>query len=220
MNRPELIIFDMDGLMFDTEQIAFQTWRQAAANAGYKIDLELFKRILGVKIQRTEEIFMEHFGPQFSFDEIMRERYQLTDEWIERQGVPLKTGLVDLLAYLTRLNIKKAVATSTDRDKAETLIKKARIFDYFDYIICGSDVTHSKPNPEIFLKAAEKLGCHPANCMVLEDSNLGIMAASRAKMTPVMIPDLADPDAESKKLIFAQFNTLSDFQAYLEKTIK
>ena len=218
MIRPELVIFDMDGLMFDTERVAFQTWHQAADDAGYKYDFSLFRETLGVRIQRTEEILMAHFGPQFPFSSIMNEQAVLADQWYALIGVPLKSGLVELLEYLTRQKIKKAVATSTYRDKGEHLIQKAGVFGYFDTIVYGSDVTNSKPHPEIFLKAAERLSCQPENCIVLEDSNLGILAAHLAGMMPVMIPDLVEPDNETKRLVFAQFRSLKEFQAELEQT--
>lgn len=219
IQRLELVIFDMDGLMFDTEQIAFRTWQQAAANAGFALDEATFRLTLGVKIQRTREIYGEHFGPAFDFDAIMKDRYEITDRWIQRDGVPLKLGLVDLLADLQQANVKTAVATSTDRDKAEALIKKAGVYDYFNYIICGNDVTHSKPDPEIFLTAAARLGCQPENCIVLEDSPLGIQAAYRAQMVPVMIPDMVSPTESIRQLIAAEFTSLAAFRLYLAETL-
>ncbi|MDP4143558.1 MAG: HAD family phosphatase [Bacillota bacterium] len=211
------IIFDMDGLMFDTERLSFASWRQAAGKYGYEIEEEILKKTLGTNLIRTKEIYIQHFGQQFPIDEIVKDRFEIAEQHIIENGVSVKEGLYVLLDYLNSLDIKKAVATSTSRERATNLIKMANVYEHFDYIICGDEIEQGKPHPEIFLKAAEKLGCLPENCMVLEDSQTGILAAYRAGMMPVMIPDLKEPDEETQKLLFRQMKNLSEVKLFLEE---
>lgn len=216
MAKLELVIFDMDGLMFDTERIAFTSWKKAASEYGYEIDRELFIMTLGVNLEGTKEIFVKHFGEKFPIDSIKNERFKIAENIIKEDGVPVKKGLYELLNYLKEVNIKRAVATSTNRERAVSLLKKAGIDKCFDYVICGDDIKHSKPHPEIFLKAAEKLGCLPQHCIVLEDSEAGIISANRAKMVPIMVPDMKEPDEEIKKIIYKQLKSLYDVKLFIE----
>lgn len=217
MKEIKLIIFDMDGLMFDTEKIAFTSWKKAASYYNYEFDNEIFMKTLGSNYKRTKEIFLNYFGEQFPFDVIINKGIEIAEDLIKINGVPIKSGLVELLNSLKNLKLKKAVATSTSRNRALALLKKAGVDEYFDYVLCGDEIEKSKPNPEIFLKTADKLECLPENCLVLEDSEVGIKAAYNAGMLPIMIPDMKEPDQELKKLTFKQFNSLHDVKVFLEK---
>ena len=188
----------MDGLMFDTERIAFMAWRTAASQYGFEITEQIFKETLGVNIVLTGEIFMKYFGESFPIDIIKKERFKIAEDYVNLNGVTVKNGLYELLDYLKISNIKMAVATSTGRARAMRLLKMAGIDMNFNYVICGDEIINSKPDPEIFLKVAEKLGCTENRCLVLEDSEAGIMAAHKAGMLPVMIPDMKEPSEEVK----------------------
>lgn len=216
MKKADLIIFDMDGLMFDTEKIAFISWKKAADNYGYDIDEEIFKKTIGVNLKRTIEIYMEHFGERFPVDAIKDERFEVAENLISLNGVPVKAGLYELLEYLKGTDVKMAVATSTSRQRATALLKMAGIDTHFDYVLCGDEIVNSKPHPEIFLKVSEKLCCMPENCIVLEDSEVGIMAAHKAGMVPIMIPDMKEPEEEVKKLTYKQLGSLHEVMAVLE----
>jgi HAD superfamily hydrolase (TIGR01509 family) len=216
MKELQLIIFDMDGLMFDTERIAFISWKIAASDYGYEVDEEIFKKTVGVNLKGTTEIFLKYFGKDFPIESIINERFKRAEDLIKLNGVPVKNGLYDLLEYLNEINIKKAVATSTSRERAATLLKMAGIEKCFDYVICGDEIKYSKPDPEIFLKVAEKLDCLPENCLVLEDSDVGIEAASRAGMLPVMIPDMKEPEDSIKRLTYKIFDTLHEVKTWME----
>jgi HAD superfamily hydrolase (TIGR01509 family) len=213
----ELIIFDMDGLMFDTEKISFVSWRQSAVQYGYEIDDEIFRKTIGANLIRTKEIYLNHFGNNFPIEEIINDRSRIAEEIVKSKGVPVKKGLYDLLDYLKQSNIKKAVATSTSRKRALNLLRMANIDKYFDYILCGDEIEKSKPDPEIFLKVSDKLACSPEKCLVLEDSEAGITAAYIAGMLPIMIPDIKEPDDETKALIFKKMNSLMDVKYFLEE---
>ncbi|HYF81560.1 MAG TPA: HAD family phosphatase [Clostridia bacterium] len=216
MKKVELIIFDMDGLMFDTEKISFISWKKAAHKYDYEIDEEIFKKTIGANLNRTIEIYLAHFGERFPIDAIRDERFKVAENLINLNGVPVKKGLYELLNYLKETDIKIAVATSTSRQRAMTLLKMVGIDMHFDYVLCGDEIEHSKPHPEIFLKVSERLCCLPENCIVLEDSEVGIIAANRAGMIPIMIPDMKEPEEEIKKLIYKQLDSLHDVKTILE----
>lgn len=213
----ELIIFDMDGLMFDTEKISFISWRDAAARYGYQIDDEMFRKTIGANLISTKDIYFKHFGSSFPIEEIISERVRISDEIIRLNGVPIKKGLYELLDYFSQSNIKKAVATSTSRKRAMNLLKLAGIDGRFDYVLCGDEIEKSKPDPEIFLKVSDKLGCSPKKCLVLEDSEVGIEAAYKAGMFPIMIPDMKEPNELTKTLIFKKLDNLLDVKYFLEE---
>ena len=213
----ELIIFDMDGLMFDTEKISFVSWRQAAVQYGYQIDDEIFQTTIGANLSRTKEIYLNHFGNSFPIKEIINDRSRIAEEIIKSKGVPIKKGLYDLLDYLNQSTIKKAVATSTSRKRALDLLKMANIDKCFDYILCGDEIERSKPDPEIYIKVSDKLACSPEKCLVLEDSETGITAAYLAGMLPIMIPDMKEPDDKIQSLLFKKMNSLLDVKYFLEE---
>lgn len=216
MNRPELIIFDMDGLMFDTEMLSFISSKQAVGMYGYDIDSEFYIKTIGSTEERTKEIYYSHFGRKFPAEDVRVERLKIMGDIMGKNGVPVKPGLYELLEYLKILGVKKAVATSTQRERALFMLKSAGVDIYFDYILCGDEISNSKPHPEIFLKAAQKLGCKPEDCVVLEDSEVGIMAAHRAGMLPFMIPDMIMPGEETKRIVYKQLKSLSEFKSYIE----
>lgn len=207
----------MDGLMFDTEKISFISWRDAAARYGYQIDDKIFQKTIGANLISTKDIYFKHFGSNFPVEEIISERVRISEEIIRSNGVPIKKGLYELLDYLSQSNIKKAVATSTSRKRALNLLKLAGIDGIFDYVLCGDEIEKSKPDPEIFLKVSDKLGCFPKGCLVLEDSEAGIEAAYKAGMFPIMIPDMKEPNELTQTLIFKKMDSLSDVKYFLEE---
>lgn len=186
----EAIIFDMDGLMLDTENVALECWQKAGEQYGYTITKELMLQAIGTTITDTKQLLFNNFGDDFPFEEARNLRSQYIKEHIDTHGIPTKEGLIDLLAYCQKEQIPIAVATSTHRHRAEPLLEKIGIKAYFDYIICGDDVTKGKPEPDIFLLASKTLGIHTNRCIVLEDSENGVLAASRAGTIPIWVPDL------------------------------
>ena len=212
----ELIIFDMDGLMFDTEKISYQAWKEAAEIYGYAIDQALFEKTIGTNLVKTKEIYLEYFGENYPFDLVRDQRVKISDQLIQSKGVPIKKGLYELILYLKTSPVKIAVATSTSRNRALNLLRLSQLESYFDYILCGDEVTNSKPNPEIFLTVAANLNCAPSKCLVLEDSSLGILAAYHAGMMPIMIPDLLEPNEEIQTLLFKKMKSLIEVKSFLE----
>lgn len=194
--KPELIIFDMDGLMFDTERIYYKAWQEAAKQQGYTLDWDVYVQIVARNSAYIEKVLKQIFGEAFPYEVVVTEKRRLSDAQIMAEGIRIKEGLYELLDVLEAAGIKKAVATSSMKTKALNYLDLGKVKERFDTIICGSEVAESKPNPEIFLKVAQRLGVAPKQCWVLEDSRLGIESAKAAGMFPILIPDLVTPDEE------------------------
>lgn len=210
MENLKLVIFDMDGLIFDTERLSYESWKEAAKEFNIDFDLNLLYKLLGTNHESVRNTLHNEFENKINVDNYIMERNNIYLSKIMNGEVEKKKGIEELLKYLTDKNIKKAVATSSNREIAYKLLKDAGIYDYYDYILCGDEVKKSKPNPEVFLRVAEKLDIPANQCMVLEDSEAGTIAASRAKMTPVIIPDLKNPSEDIEKLAFKKLNNLGE----------
>ncbi|GAA0108020.1 MULTISPECIES: HAD family hydrolase [Clostridium] len=210
MENLKLVIFDMDGLIFDTERLSYESWKEAAKEFNIDFDLNLLYKLLGTNHESVRNTLHNEFENKINVDNYIMERNNIYLSKIVNGEVEKKKGIEELLKYLTDKNIKKAVATSSNREIAYKLLKDAGIYDYYDYILCGDEVKKSKPNPEVFLRVAEKLDIPANQCMVLEDSEAGTIAASRARMTPVIIPDLKNPSEDIEKLAFKKLNNLEE----------
>lgn len=211
----ELVIFDMDGLMFDTERIALDSWKKAATFYNHEIHEDILYEVIGTNLNKTKEIFVKRYGDIFPIDDILKKRFDMAEEVMRLQGVPIKDGLIELIDFLKKENKKIAVATSTSMRRAKNLLNMAGVLEKFDYILCGDEISNSKPHPEIFLKVAEKLNCNPEKCIVLEDSEPGIMAAYEANMIPILIVDIKEPKDEIKKLAYKSCNSLNEVKEIL-----
>lgn len=219
MEKLSLVIFDMDGLMFDTERLALLAWEKAGKDFGFEIPSNIYTKTIGSDFRDIQLTYNNHFGKSFPYHEIRKTEIQYTKKYIEQNGVPVKKGLYQLLDFLEEKSILRAVATSTERERAEKYLSLANIKDKFDLIVCGDDVLRGKPEPDIFLKAAEGLNCLPNECIVLEDSENGLRAASRAGMYPICIPDLIKPSKEVQKLIFREVESLVEVKDFIEKDL-
>ncbi|QAA34846.1 HAD family hydrolase [Clostridium manihotivorum] len=204
MSKIELVIFDMDGLMFDTEIVSKRAWKEAGKLYDYDISMEFALGLIGMNRNSIAKHFKENFGEEFPFEEIYMQHGKFIDKIIEEEGLGIKKGLVDILEFLEKNNIKKAVATSSSRDRAAKLLKLAGIYDKFDKIICGDEVTKGKPDPEIFLTACNKLEVAPDKAIVLEDSVRGLEAAVAGCIRCVLVPDLVEPSEEHVRKAYAK----------------
>lgn len=214
----EAIVFDLDGLLFDSERIVQRSWENTGDKLGYPNLGSHIYNTLGKNIVARREYFCETFGEDFPFDDfavMTRARFY---EIVEEEGLPTKPGVIELLKYGKEHGYKMAVATSSRRPYAENNLKNAEIYDYFDGMVCGDMVTHSKPDPEVYLKACAQIGADPQNSIALEDAPNGIRAAHAAGMYPVMIPDLVQPTEEIKTLLYRKYDTLHEVITLLEET--
>ncbi|MBQ4529909.1 MAG: HAD family phosphatase [Lachnospiraceae bacterium] len=202
------IIFDMDGLMLDTEKLLLRFWCEAAREFGYPMEKEHVLSIRSLAAKYAIPKLKGYFGEDFDYPKVRSRRMELMNQFIEEQGIEKKKGLDELLAFLKENHYKISVATATDLSRTQKYLKNVGIDFYFDKIICASMVENGKPAPDIYLKAAEELSLPPKECMALEDSPNGILSAYRAGCLPVMIPDLDQPGEETKKLLFGKKDNL------------
>jgi HAD superfamily hydrolase (TIGR01509 family) len=206
----EAVIFDMDGLMLDTEQLDREHFRRAAADFGYAELESVYLQTVGRNWPDTRKHFQDVLGQSFPFDELRNRWRNYSMEYINEFGIPLKPGLEQLLERLERLGIPKAVATSTQRREATRLLDKVALLQRFKAVVAGDEVQNGKPNPDIFLAVAQRLNTEPKHCLVFEDSPAGIRAAHAAGMIPILVPDVIKPDAETLKLAYRVLNSLAD----------
>ncbi len=209
-------IFDMDGLMIDTERLMMKAWRRAGEQLGFPIGEAVVKRTLGLNAENTKKVFAEVFAREEDFLACRQVRNQLLAQDIEANGLPVKAGLYQLLDFLKAGGYKIAVATSTARERATGYLKKVAVDGYFDAIICGDMIARGKPEPDIYLAAAGALGLAPQHCIALEDSPVGVLSAYRAGCRPIMVPDLIVPSPETRALLYAQVSSLDEVIPLLE----
>ena len=209
--KVKAVIFDMDGLLIDTESISFILFQKVFKDNGYKIDKEYYvNELIGRNINGLKECLIKKYGENFDFDKIYFQKVKAMTDHVESKGISLKEGVVELLDYLKQNNYKVAVATSTRRERAENLLSMVKIKDYFQEMVCGDEVINSKPNPEIFQIAAKKLGVRAENCIVLEDSTAGIEAAYNAGMRGINVPDMKEPDDNMRSKAYRIEKSLID----------
>ena len=212
-------VFDMDGLMFDSEKLVFENWKTMLTELGFEYNLEIFKNTIGFRTDETKRYYNSLYPTGFNYDELKIRSRKMFFDRVENEGVPIKKGLFELLDFLKQNNIKMAVATSTSRQSCEKMLTKAGVIKYFDAIVCGDDVTNGKPHPEVFLKASEKLCLEPENCVALEDSINGIKSAYSAGMTAIMVPDFLQPTDEIKPMISFLCNDLTEVIKYITPSL-
>ncbi|HEY0939662.1 MAG TPA: HAD-IA family hydrolase [Steroidobacter sp.] len=208
----ESAIFDMDGTMFDTERLRFQTIRQASLElARRQIEDRTLIGSLGLSATRAEALAKEHYGEDYPYREIRRRADELELQHVRTHGVPVKAGLVQVLERLRRSGLTMAVATSSRRAIAEEYLINANVLKYFDITVCGDEVQRGKPNPEIFLRAAAELNRAPEHCLMVEDSENGLLSASDAGGQPILIHDIKPPRAEIEARAFRGYRSMLDF---------
>ena len=184
------VIFDLDGLVLDTEKIAKDSWIKAVNDFGYSITESLYLQMIGRTLGDIEDMFLQFYSSGFPFDQVRTRSYFYIDQQYKQKGISTKPGLQNLLAFIKTNEIEKAIASSSSRAMINKKLKRAKITDLFNMIVSGEDVAFGKPAPDIFIEASRILNIDPKNCVVLEDSPVGIMAAKRAQMVSIWVPDL------------------------------
>ena len=210
------IIFDMDGLMIDSERVTFECYQERLKDMNLTMDEEFYKTLLGKPIKGIYQRFYDVYGNDFPIQNVIQDVHQLMAERFETEGVPVKKGLVELLHYLKDNNYKTIVATSSNRDRVDKILAQAKITEFFDNSICGDEVTKGKPNPEVFLKSCQKLGVNVDEAIVLEDSEAGIQASYDANIKVICIPDMKYPEKQYEEKTFKILKDLTEVTAYLK----
>ena len=203
-------VFDMDGLLFDSERIVQRSWEIAGDELGILHMGDVIYHTLGMNRAGRNEYFRKHIREDFPFEEFGELTRDNVWKIVDKEGLPLKRGAKELLAYGKAQGYKMAVATSSSREYAMKNLIRAGIDSYFDNVICGDMVKKAKPDPEIYQKACESLGISPADCMAFEDAPGGILSAHQAGMQVIMVPDLVQPTQEIRELTYRVCDSLAD----------
>jgi HAD superfamily hydrolase (TIGR01509 family) len=189
------VVFDMDGLLIDSEGLVREGVIRAARGMGKDMPHSVSAKMIGLPLNECLGLLAAHFGPGFDMDRfLIEERREI--EALFAEGVALKAGVIELLDHLDELGLPRAVATSSSRDSVEAHLGGHGVLKRFDAVIAREDVRRHKPNPDPFLAAAMALGVDAEFCLALEDSHNGVRAAHAAGMMTIMVPDLLDPTEE------------------------
>lgn len=211
------VIFDMDGVLIDTEKHYNAAWCQAATEAGFPFTREHALLLRSCEAKEGEKLMQGIFGPSFDYYAIRERRRELVRERLAQYGLEKKPGVEETLRFLRAKGIKTAVATATALDITKSHLTTIGVYDLFDSIVSAKNVAHGKPEPDVYLYACEQIGERPQDCMAVEDSPNGIMATYRAGLRTVMVPDLTQPDEELTKYLYACVNSLSDLCELVDK---
>ena len=204
------VIFDMDGLMTDTERLYIDLWCQILREQGMEEHREVVTRCIGMDHSKMRSYIKDTLGEEFDYLSVLGEVGKRSERYCQEHGIPVKPGLYELLDDLDAQKIPYAVATSSRGEGARSKLQKIGVLSWLRGLVTGDMVEKGKPDPEIFIRAAQALQLPPGECLVLEDSPHGILAAHRAGCLPMMIPDLWQPDSEVKSMLYALGSSLLD----------
>ena len=217
MKNFEAVVFDMDGVIFDSEAKVVECWIETAEKHNIKDIETLCRMCLGTNSAETRRIALEFYGEDFPYDEYKKEMSDLYHSRYDGGRLPMKPYIRELLTFLKENGVKIALASSTRSIVVNNQLRDAGILPYFDKVVCGDMVSRSKPAPDIFLKACEELGVAPESAYAIEDSYNGIRSAHSAGMRPIMVPDMAPPTEEMEKLAEVILPSLNEVIDYLRK---
>ncbi|MCH5206281.1 MAG: HAD family phosphatase [Oscillospiraceae bacterium] len=204
------VIFDMDGLLLDTEKLLVRFWVEAANKAGFPMTRDQALGLRSLHRKFAIPYLKELFGEEFDYDTVRTRRMGLMSSYLADNPLELKSGARELLDYLNSQKIPAAICTATDYERTRDYLSQTGIFERFDRIVCATMVEYGKPRPDIYLYAAEQLGLKPLECVALEDSPNGVRSAADAGCITVMVPDLTQPDSELSGLIYEKADSLKD----------
>ena len=213
--KVEAVIFDMDGLLVDTERVLYEVMCEVGPDFGVAMDLELFKTLIGLPIAGSTARLKERYGEDFPMQDFLQ-AVGRKGRAINEAGVVLKAGVVELLDHLDRLKLPRAVCTSSSHETVQRNLGGHGLLDRFHAIVARGDYEKGKPDPEPFLKAASLLKVDPAACLALEDSHNGVRAACAAGMMTIMVPDMLDVTEEMHSLAMRVEATLHDVRRLLD----
>lgn len=204
------VLFDMDGVVLDTEKLYARFWAEAAHALGYPMTYEQALGMRSLNSAAGQAKLESYFGPGVSRAEMRKKRVELMDAYVAQFGVEAKPGIYELLDYLKGKGIRTAIATSSPMERAKSYLDSLGLTAKFDCICSGHDVAQGKPAPDIYLKAAASIGVPPENCLAIEDAPAGIESAHRAGCWPVLVPDLDGSNEEMQKILYAEADSLLD----------
>lgn len=211
------IVFDMDGVLIDTEALLLKIWKEVAKENDIKDIESTLKLCIGITSNETEAVFARIYGKDFPYQKYKAAASEMYCAQIQKDGLPVKPGVYELFGFLKENGWQIGLASSTREAVVRSEMESIGLLDYFHVVVCGDMVPRSKPNPDIYLKACELLNVSPGCCYAVEDSPNGIRAASGAGMKAIMVPDLIEPDLELQKLFYKKFASLLEVLEFLRK---
>ena len=208
------VLFDLDGTLIDTEKTYYRAWHHAAELTDYKGDIDAdLLAFSGKNLEGFYEYYRSVWGDTYDPTEMLNVRTRLVNEWLAESGIFPMPGAVECLSELKAMGIRVAVATSSQREWAEKCLRDAGLFGIYDSLQAGDEVENGKPNPEVFLKSAARLGVTPEECVVVEDSHNGVRAGVAAGAYTVMVPDMQQPSEELRGMLWHCLSTLFELPA-------
>ncbi len=193
------VVFDMDGLLFDTERIYAEAAIAAAGEVGCSLEMDVFRKLIGTPLDENRRVLFLHYGEDYPFEE-MRVAWMRHFRKLIEVDLPVKPGVVELLTLLDDLGLPRAIATSSSHKTVQHHLALHKLAERFHAVVASGDYEKGKPSPDPYLMAAAKLGVEPGNCLALEDSFHGIRSAHGAGMMAVMVPDMLEPTEEIRTL--------------------
>lgn len=215
IDKLKAVIFDMDGVLFDTEKVYLDVWTKIFKKYGYRMKKEIYCKVIATGRENVKKVFKEEFGQNIPIEEMYKEKDKALSEELKKK-IPIKDGAYELLKYLKSKKYKLALATSASKERMEKQLNQSNFNKIFDEVVCRDDVKKTKPDPEIFLKVANKLNVSPEQCIVIEDSLAGIKAAYKGNMTPIHVVDLKEADEKIKRYSYKSFNNLYEITKYFK----
>jgi len=204
------VLFDMDGLVLDTEKLYSRFWREACLYYGHKMTYEQSLKMRALNCHLGEAMLKSFFGPDTDYIKLRTKRIELMDAFVEQEGVELKPGIRELLDHLQARNIPAAIASSSPLPRIRSHLSRHALDVRFAALCSGHDVENGKPAPDIYQYAARQLGLKPEDCLALEDAPSGITSAYRAGCLTVMVPDQDQPSSETAAMLYAKADSLLD----------
>jgi HAD superfamily hydrolase (TIGR01509 family) len=220
MQDVSAVILDLDGLMIETERVARDAWRRAASDLGHTMGDDLFAHMTGRRPEDYQEIVLAALGKDFPYQDVKQRRDTYLREAIDQEAIEARPGLFDLLKTLDRFALDVAIATSGHRDFTLRKLSAIGLDDSFETIVCGNEVEHGKPAPDIFLEAARRLDVPPSRCVVLEDSDAGARAAHAAGMRVIVVPEFKEPAEDVLNTAWQVLPSLHAAATFLREELK
>lgn len=219
MDAKKYAIFDMDGLIFDTELIAKFAWAESLTHHGYTLSDRIFEQFIGRDMSWRQHVLEKEFGCDFPFESIKNMRIEVGDKYEVEVGLPMKLGIRSILPRLAEKDIRIGLATGTAKERVLRRLKQADILDYFDVIVTSADVPRGKPFPDVYLETLTRMRASADAAIVFEDSMAGVDAATAAGIRTVLIPDLEATTADAKQKAFRIFQSMDEASRHLDEVL-